>query len=80
MNPVGTKFGNSMSVIKYQANGEASDWMLAEHGIYSMGIEMGTSDNRTNVFFIEDEAVLQSLLEQNHPWIFYSMQKLLPEL
>ncbi len=39
----------------YTANGEASDYMLAEKGIYAISPELGTSDNSTITFFIKDQ-------------------------
>ena len=33
--------GNAMTAIRYEANGEASDWMLAEHGIIAVSPELG---------------------------------------
>lgn len=33
--------GNGASTISYSANGEASDWMLYELGIYALSPELG---------------------------------------
>ena len=33
--------GNAMQTIQYKANGEASDWMLGELGIYAVSAELG---------------------------------------
>lgn len=40
-----SEFGNAQGVIKYQANGEASDWMLNEHQIMAFSPEIG-NDNK----------------------------------
>lgn len=42
--PDGNIRGNAMQAIKYEANGEASDWMLGKHGIIAMSPELGTRD------------------------------------
>lgn len=52
--PTGNIEGNGYSTVHYPANGEASDWMLAKHGILAMSPEIGTSDPRSEVFFIRD--------------------------
>ena len=39
---VGYSFGNGAITIGYTANGEASDWMLGERGIYAISPEIGT--------------------------------------
>ena len=54
--------------------------MLYEHGIFAISPELGTSDNRTNTFFIEDPAVLEDVLQQNNEWISFAMNKLLVHL
>lgn len=52
-------FGNGASTIGYTANGEASDWMLHELGIYALSPELGTSDSRSSeAFFIRSKKAL----------------------
>lgn len=34
--------GNGRNTIGYSADGEASDWMLADHNILAMSPELGT--------------------------------------
>ena len=50
--------GTGISTVMYTANGEASDWMLKEHGVYSMSPELGNSDARSEHFFIEESEVV----------------------
>lgn len=38
--------GNGASTIAYTANGEASDWMLHELGIYALSPELGLKSAR----------------------------------
>jgi hypothetical protein len=38
--PTGWKHGNGHKVLSYEANGEASDWMLAFRGIRAMSPEL----------------------------------------
>ena len=45
--------GNAMQTIQYKANGEASDWMLGELGIYAVSAELGGATPETQTFFIE---------------------------
>jgi hypothetical protein len=45
-------------MVDYPANGEASDWMLAAHGIYASSPELGISDKRSEKFFIQEDAVV----------------------
>lgn len=40
--PPGNLAGNGAQSIQYTANGEASDYMLAAHGIFAMSPELGT--------------------------------------
>ena len=45
-------------MVQYSANGEASDWMLAKHGIYALSPELGTSNKKSDQFFITNPNVL----------------------
>ena len=35
------RFGNAAKAIGYTTNGEASDWLLAAHGVISISPELG---------------------------------------
>ena len=59
--PDGYTFGNGATTIGYTANGEASDWMLHEKGIYAMSTELGINDKRSDTFFISNKEVLKDL-------------------
>jgi len=50
--PKGNKLGNGSMTVNYEANGEASDWMLAERGIIAMSPELGIADKKSNGFFL----------------------------
>jgi hypothetical protein len=45
------KVGTAQQTIGYVANGEASDWMLARHGIIGFNPELGNEDNDAKKFF-----------------------------
>ncbi len=42
--------GNGPLTIGYTANGEASDWMLKAHNVYSLSPELGTMNPNTSNF------------------------------
>ena len=60
-----------MQSVKYKANGEASDYMLAVKGIYAMSPELGLNQT-TDCFMINDPFLLQEMLEQNFEWILFA--------
>ena len=49
--PDGAKFGNAMKTIKYQANGEATDWLLAVKNVFAFSPEMGIKDKASETFY-----------------------------
>lgn len=57
--PPGYIEGNGTSTIGYTANGEASDWMLHELGIYAMSPELGLQIKQAENFFIGDPDALK---------------------
>jgi len=67
--PKGYLQGNGMKTIGYSANGEASDWMLHELGIFALSPELGIDAKKANHFFIEDKETLQILIMSNYAWI-----------
>lgn len=67
------KSGNAMQTINYRANGEASDWMLGELGIYAVSVELGGLTKSTRSFFIEKASDLKEILLENSPWISKTM-------
>ena len=70
--------GSGILTVLYTANGEASDWMLKEHGVYGMSPELGISDKRSEEFFIIDSNILKQVLQDNYKWIEYTLAKLHP--
>lgn len=55
------KSGNAQETIKYTANGEASDWMLGEHGIIALSPELGDDLLSDDAFFPSKDAILRVL-------------------
>ena len=56
--PLGYILGNGKQTIEYTANGEASDWMLGERGVYAISPELGSLDRGSESFFIKSSSVL----------------------
>lgn len=56
-----SKSGNAEETIKYVANGEASDWMLAAHGIISFSPELGNDNAEDDVFYPSKDGILRIL-------------------
>ena len=76
--PKGFKYGNGAAMVGYSANGEASDWMFAKHGIYAMSPELGTQERYSEGFFVAEHWQLKKIVGDNYGWIRYTMLKLLP--
>lgn len=55
--------GNAIEMVNYVARGEASDWLMGEHGIVSYSPELGYSDKRFDNFFINRELINKALNE-----------------
>jgi hypothetical protein len=60
--PRGNIKGNGETAIKYQANGEASDWMLGKYQILAMSPELGNTDPLSQTFFIRYENTLKNVV------------------
>ena len=65
--------GNGAKTIGYTANGEASDWMLHELGIYAASPELGIDMREAEDFFIRSKGALIALVRQNFDWIEHTM-------
>lgn len=65
----GYQVGNAISTINYTANGEASDWMLAELGIFAVSVELGGRTAAEHNFFIEEAHALRNTVIENDRWI-----------
>jgi len=63
--PYGNKLGNGAMTVNYEANGEASDWMLGDRGIIAMSPELGIADKRSNAFFIKQPSVIKDVIFTN---------------
>lgn len=55
--------GNGRFGVKYPANGEASDYFLAEKGIYSVSPELGINDKNSNKFFIDTVSEVEQICQ-----------------
>lgn len=67
-----TLFGKAFVVIKYSANGEASDWMLAKHKIIAFSPEVGVDNDWAQHFLIPNtKAHLPFLINGFYPTIDY---------
>lgn len=53
------KAGNAEETINYVANGEASDWMLAAHGIISFSPELGNDRPEDDVFYPSKDGIVR---------------------
>jgi hypothetical protein len=53
----------------YEADGEASDWMLATYGILASSPELGLLDYRSNNFYVFNRTVVKEILKQNVVWV-----------
>lgn len=67
-------------MVKYPANGEASDWMLGNRGIYAMSPELGTSAKSSEDFFIASSQSLKRVVSDNYQWVRYTVLKVLPSI
>ena len=74
--PKGYIEGNGSQTIGYTANGEASDWMLHELGIYALSPELGILNQLVETFFITNKVALEDLLIENYDWIKEAMRLL----
>jgi hypothetical protein len=74
--PAGNTMGNGQVGVKYPANGEASDYMLKELGIYAMSPELGTKHEFSKGFYMDNFDHVTDICEANFPWLFYTMKQL----
>ena len=78
-NPNSFLVGNAIDTIEYTANGEASDWMLGELGIYAVSVELGGSKASEQSFFISNPVALRDLVILNDRWIHQMLLYLQPD-
>ncbi len=78
--PVGGLQGNGASTIAYTANGEASDFMLSQFGIFAISPELGTSNPATGAFYIEQVQDLKDVLSKNYKWLNFAAYSLHPRI
>lgn len=78
--PKGSVQGNGQATIKYSANGEASDYMLAEKGVYALSPELGTDDKWSNQFILTTRQQIKTVLQSNFPWVLYTIKQLHPSI
>jgi len=77
--PPGLKAGNGFELLEYEANGEASDWMLAHRGIYAMSPELSITEPATETFFMEDAELVKRVLRDHYPWVKYTITNMLED-
>ena len=53
--------GNTRDGVIYKCNGEACDWMYAEHGTFALTVELGFDEDR----YIPDETRILPIYEEN---------------
>lgn len=68
------KVGNAIEMVNYIAKGEASDWLLGEHGIISYSPELGYSNNKFDSFFIHKN-LINKALDENFEVVKSMMEK-----
>ena len=69
-----------MQAIQYEANGEASDWMLGKHGIIAMSPELGIKNGFSDDFFITQPDILKTVLQANADWVLTAALKIRSQL
>lgn len=69
-----------MKSVHYQANGEASDWIMETYGIIVMSPELGLPDQRTRKFFIKDKTLLKEIIVTNAMWIGNLFKLMIPRI
>jgi hypothetical protein len=74
--PVGNKASNAFPLLHYTASGECSDWITAATGIPAVSPEIGTTDPRTNTFFIRDLDVIVETVGENYPLVWATWKKI----
>jgi hypothetical protein len=66
--------GNGMETIKYQANGEAADWMLGEKRILAFSPELGVNAKNSEKFYVY-KSTLFEILRKNLNSALYSISR-----
>lgn len=71
--------GNSVKTTKNTANGEVSDWMLAELGIFAVSVRLGRKGITETEFYISDAEDLRDTVVVNNEWIQGMLRYLKPD-
>jgi len=71
--PLGGIVASALKAVDYAAPGEASDWMLEKHGIFSFSPELGYSNKtmKESYSFVVDQATQKKILAKDYPVIEY---------
>jgi len=72
--PVNNKFGNTVSLLNYTSDGEASDWMLGEKGILAFSPELGNKNFNSETFYPDISTVLD-ICRENFASAMFGIQK-----
>lgn len=59
-----------------EADGEASDWMLAKYGILAASPALSIRDSRSSKYFVYNTTVAINTLQYNVKWIWQTVLKL----
>jgi len=68
------------TLTNYRVNGDASDYMLGEHGIWAISPFIGSTNVYTKTWFIHSASVLCDMLASNREWLYYYISRALPLL
>lgn len=67
-------YGNAIKTVQYATDGEASDWMLGEHGIVAFSPELGSQNPLAQSFFIPKN-LINEVIHENFSVIRLFLQK-----
>jgi hypothetical protein len=67
-------------VLKYRAEGDASDWFLGEKGILSVSPMLGTDEHWSAAYQLSSVERVKTVCSQNYPQLFYLIRQMQPSL
>lgn len=74
--PKGMDLTTAPKAYGYNSPGEMSDWIMAATGIPAVSPEIGTTDPRSETFFIKEMDVIVDVLDQNYPLVHSTFRKI----
>lgn len=69
-----SEYGNAIETVNYSTDGEASDWMLGEHGIISFSPELGSFNPKAQDFIIPKN-LIYDVIQENFKVINLFLEK-----